>query len=156
MTAIDLSHDSLRQLDISPVRVFLEKLNKEDNFLEFEQKLNFNIDFPREENDPRELSEIPEIRLWFIRLDSVCPWLPFFLNWQEGELARYTAMLIPHQFSKTEGIKYNPESLEIFVMQKIFILNDWLKRKNIPTKSRLKSMTQVLGYEIEDAFFDIV
>ncbi len=155
-TTIDLLQDHLRQLDISPVGDFLEQLLKEDRFLEFEQAITFNIDFPREQSDPRELSEIPEVRLWFIRLDSVYPWLPFFLNWQEGELARYTAMLLPHEFNKTEGIKYNPIALEIFVMHKIFILNDWLKCKNIPTNNRLKAMTQMLGYEIDEAFFEIV
>jgi hypothetical protein len=102
------------------------------------------------------LSEIPEVRLWFIRLDAQYPWLPFFLNWKEGELARYTAMLVPHEFSRSEGIKYNSEALEIFVMNKIFVLNAWLKENNIPSNSRLKSMTQMLGYEIDDSFFAII
>ena len=58
-TTIDLLQDHLRQLDISPVGDFLEQLLKEDRFLEFEQAITFNIDFPREQSDPRELSEIP-------------------------------------------------------------------------------------------------
>ena len=71
----------------------------------------------REPEDPRELSEIPEVRLWFIRLDARYPWLPFLLDWKAGELALYTAMLVPHQFSVKEGIQYNLEALEIFLMQ---------------------------------------
>jgi len=156
MTSITVSKNSLEKLDISEVKKILEPILSNNQLLEFEQKIQFKIDFPREETDPRELSEIPEVRLWFVRLDSIYPWLPFFLDWKEGELARYTAMLVPHEFNRTEGIKYNSEALEIFVMQKVFILNDWLKLRNIPTSNRLKSLTQMLGYEIDDAFFEMV
>jgi hypothetical protein len=64
-------------------------------------------------------------------------------------------MLVPHQFSSKEGIQYNPEALEIFLMHKIFVLGDWLKQQDIPSLSRLKSMAQMLGYELDDAFFEI-
>jgi hypothetical protein len=156
MDEITLSKKDLEQLKINSVENFLELILGGKDFTEYEQTLKFKIDFPREQSDPRELSEIPEVRLWFIRLDAQYPWLPFFLNWKEGELARYTAMLVPHEFSRSEGIKYNSEALEIFVMNKIFVLNAWLKENNIPSNSRLKSMTQMLGYEIDDSFFAII
>ena len=156
MTIITLDKSSLEKIDISAVKSYLDSILAENKILDFEQKIQFKIEFPREETDPRELSEIPEVRLWFVRLDSVYPYIPFFLDWKEGELARYTAMLVPHEFSRTDGIKYNSEALEIFMMQKVFVLNDWLKGVNIPTGSRLKSMTQMLGYEIDDAFFNLV
>ena len=123
---------------------------------DYEQQLQFNIDIKRSPDDPRELSEIPEIRLWFVRLDTVYPWLPFLLDWKAGELARYTAMLVPHQFNRSEGIIFNPEALEIFVMNKIFVLSDWLKQQEIPERSRLKSMAQLFGYELDDAFFEMI
>lgn len=47
--------------------------------------------------DPRELSELPDIRLWFVRLDAAYPWLPIVVDWRAGELVRYAAMLVPHQ-----------------------------------------------------------
>lgn len=150
---IPIEPNHLYSLDISPVTTVINKLQQENAIVTSEQQIQFQINFPREEMDIRELSEIPEVRLWFIRLDSVYPWLPFFLNWKEGELGRYTAMLVPHQFHRTEGIRYNPESLEIFVMQKIFVLNDWLKKEGISSQFRLKSMAQMLGYELDDEFF---
>jgi hypothetical protein len=82
--------------------------------------------------------------------------LPFLLDWKAGELGRYTAMLVPHQFHPTEGIQYNPEALEIFVMQKIFILSQWLKSQGIEEKTKLKYLTQVLGYELDEAFFEFI
>ena len=127
-----------------------------NELLTSEKKVQFDITFEREATDPRELSEIPEVRLWFIRLDAKYPWLPFLLDWQAGELARYVAMLVPHQFHIKEGIQFNPEALEIFVMQKVFILMAWFKLQGIPGRSRVQAMTQMLGYELEDAFFDVL
>ncbi|HEY9770361.1 MAG TPA: CRR6 family NdhI maturation factor [Coleofasciculaceae cyanobacterium] len=149
-----LDTKAINNLDLSLAKNQIAPLLKQ--IADYEQQLQFVIDFQREENDPRELSEIPEIRLWFIRLDTVYPWLPFFLDWKAGELARYAAMLVPHQFNRSEGIIFNPEALEIFVMNKIFVLSDWLKEQGIAERSRLKSMAQLFGYELDDAFFKMI
>jgi hypothetical protein len=153
---IELNKEYINSLNLSPANKVIEQLPSDSAIADYEQKLQFEIDYPRESNDPRELSEIPEIRLWFVRLDAVYPWIPFLLNWRTGELGRYVAMLIPHQFSRSEGIIYNPEALEIFVMQKIFVLAEWFKQKKIPSKFRLKSMAQIFGYDLEDSFFDLM
>jgi hypothetical protein len=63
-----------------------------------DQTVGFTISYEREdEYDTRELSEFPDIRLWFVRLDAAYPWFPVVLDWRAGELARYAAMLVPHQ-----------------------------------------------------------
>ena len=152
---IVLEGKAIANLDLSIAQNQIEPLF-EQKIANYEQQLQFAIDYPRDESDPRELSEIPEIRLWFVRLDAVYPWLPFLLDWKAGELARYTAMLVPHQFNRSEGIMFNPEALEIFVMNKIFVLSDWLKKQGISERSRLKSMAQLFGYELDDAFFKMI
>ena len=152
---ITLNSDWINSLDLSPAATLIEKLLQESAIASHEQQLQFAIDYAQEPEDPRELSEIPEVRLWFIRLDSCYPWLPFFLDWKAGELVRYTAMLVPHQFSTQEGIQYNPEALEIFLMQKLFVLTEWLQQQGIPSQSRLKSMAQLLGYELDDSLFNL-
>lgn len=151
-----LDPQSVNNLDLSVARKQIAPLIQDKIIPEYEQQLQFVIDYQLEADDPRELSEIPEIRLWFVRLDTVYPWLPFLLNWKTGELVRYAAMLVPHQFNRSEGIIFNPEALEIFVMNKIFILSDWLQKQQIPERSRLKSMAQLFGYELDDAFFDMI
>ncbi|QLE57911.1 CRR6 family NdhI maturation factor [Nostoc sp. TCL26-01] len=153
---IALNTNAVNSLDLSTAQAVISQVLQEEVITSYEQQLHFDIDYPLEPGDPRELSEIPELRLWFVRLDAKYPWLPFLLDWKAGELGRYTAMLVPHQFSSKEGIQYNPEALEIFLMHKIFILSDWLKQQNIPWQSRLKSMAQMLGYELEDAFFEMI
>ena len=151
---IALTADAINLLDLRPALTVIEPLLGE--ILAHEQKLQFTIDYPLEPGDPRELPEIPEVRLWFVRLDALYPWLPFLLDWKAGELARYTAMLVPHQFHPKDGLIYNPEALEIFVMHKTFGLMYWLKHQGLESKSRLKAMTQMLGYELEDGFFDLL
>jgi hypothetical protein len=150
---IPLTAAAINSLDLTPALTVIEPLLAE--ILTHEQQLQFTIDYPLAPGDPRELPEVPEVRLWFVRLDALYPWLPFLLNWQAGELARYTAMLVPHQFHPKDGLLYNPEALEIFVMHKTFGLMHWLKLQGIESKSRLKAMTQMLGYELEDGFFDL-
>ena len=151
---IKLNSEQVNRLDLSPVQRVIDPIPGNTDITAYEQQISFDIDYSRDPEDPREISEVPEIRLWFIRLDAQYPWLPLFLDWKSGELARYVAMLVPHQFHRTEGIQYNPEALEIFLMQKIFILDHWLTQNKLPSKSRLMARAQMLGYDLDDTFFE--
>ena len=141
----------LQALDLSIAHTTLSKVDWKTDL-----KLSFAVDYPRDASDPRELSEIPEVRLWFIRLDSHYPWLPLFLDVESGELGRYAAMLVPHQFSPLDGIRYNPEALEIFVMGKVFTIARWLKENQIDGIENLKLMVRTLGYELDDGLFELL
>src|SRR4028118_231186 len=104
---ITLTSECLQKLDLSSVQTIINPLlQAQDNksaYASIEQQITFNIEYARDPEDPRELSEIPEVRLWFIRLDAQYPWLPFLLDWKAGEFARYVAMLVPHQFHRTRS-----------------------------------------------------
>ncbi|MEO1589984.1 MAG: CRR6 family NdhI maturation factor [Cyanobacteria bacterium J06632_22] len=152
--AISLTTEHLAQLNLAPAHSALAGLLAQPS-LDY-PALKFDIDFPQASDDPRELSEIPEVRLWFIRLDSRYPWLPLYLDWEAGELARYTAMLVPHQFSPVDGIRYNPEALEIYVMNKVFSVHHWLQSNELDGIKRLQQMTQMLGYELDDGLFQLL
>ena len=156
MTIVSVDNQALLSLDLAAIASPIESwLATSPN--QFNLNLQFKIEYPQDPTDPRELSEIPEIRLWFIRLDVQYPYLPLLLDWQAGELARYVAMLVPHQFSRREGIQYNPEALEIWVMQRVFLLTDWLKTHSVvDSQLRLKFMTQMLGYELDDGLFELL
>ncbi|HTL90204.1 MAG TPA: CRR6 family NdhI maturation factor [Leptolyngbya sp.] len=147
---IHLNADQIDRVDLTPAIAAIEPL--QIDIRQFEQQLQFKLDYPLEPDDPRELSEVPEVRLWFIGLDALYPWLPFVLDWSNKELGRYAAMLVPHEIQR-DGIEFNPEALEIFVMSKTFVLMGWLEQQQIESRSRLKSMTKTLGYELDDAFF---
>jgi hypothetical protein len=155
MTTISVDNDAILGMNLASIEPAIESwLLTSPN--QFDLEFNFAIDYLRDPQDPRELSEIPEIRLWFLRLDARYPYLPLLLDWQAGELARYVAMLIPHQFSRKDGIQYNPEALELWVMQRVFLLTDWLQQQQISDRTRLKFMTQMLGYELDDGLFELL
>ncbi len=141
--ALDLTpaHDLVRMILTDPVAAL--------------QSVQCSIDYPRALDDPRELSEIPDVRLWFIRLDATYPWIPLFLDWQQGELVRYTAMLISHRFFPSEGIRFDDEALEVFVYSKIFVLMNWMKDHQVGSPSDLRNLALVFGFEINDDFLKL-
>ncbi|XP_065850144.1 protein CHLORORESPIRATORY REDUCTION 6, chloroplastic-like [Euphorbia lathyris] len=155
-----IDNDNITRLDLSPFATatgIISPLSaKPKEYLE--RTIGFSINYEREDpRDPRELSEYPDVRLWFVRLDAVYPWLPVLLDWRAGELARYAAMLVPHQMNMKMGVVFNPEALELFIMNKVFVVYSWLKEHNIP-KPRLKTshMARMLGFGIGDELFDLI
>lgn len=154
--SIIINSNQIDNLDLSSAIKVIEELLEKKAVGDLTQELKFEINLNRDSTDPREVSEIPEVRLWFVKLDAQYPWLPLILDWKSGELSRYAAMLVPHQFNRSEGIIYNPEALEIFVMNKVFVISNWLKPKGIESKFQLKSMAQTFGYDLEDSFFELI
>jgi len=156
---IYVSQACIQSLDISPAKIAIEKLLVNwDNTAEGDRAFQIELVWDKEDGDPRELSEISEVRLWFVRLDATYPWFSYLLDWR-AELSRYAAMLVPHEF-KREGdgyiLQYNPEALELFVMQKVFAISLWLKSRGIDNTVKLQQMTQSLGYEIDVTFFNLL
>jgi hypothetical protein len=41
-------------------------------------------------------------------------------------------------------------------VDQIFILSGLFDQQNIPSPARLKSLAQILGYELDDAFFEMI
>uniref|UniRef100_A0A0F7CZ67 Chlororespiratory reduction 6 n=1 Tax=Melianthus villosus TaxID=377280 RepID=A0A0F7CZ67_9ROSI len=155
-----IDNDIIRRLDLSPFEAatgITSPLSvKPQEFLE--RTIGFTINYSKEDPyDSRELSEFPDIRLWFVRLDATYPWLPVLLDWRAGELARYAAMLVPHQMSMKMGVVFNPEALELFIMKKVFTVYSWLKQQNVP-KPRLRTsdMARMLGFGIGDELYDLI
>ena len=109
--------------------------------------------WPRDADDPRELSEIPELRLWSLRADALCPWLPLVLERSGGQLCRHVAMLLPHGFSASEGIRFAPESLELWISHRLFYLDAWSRSHGLNCRQGLAQMAAVLGFELDAAFW---
>ncbi|EXB76275.1 hypothetical protein L484_025633 [Morus notabilis] len=157
---IVINNNIISRLDLSPFQTVtgITSPSSVDPKEFLERTIGFTINYIREDpNDIRELSEIPDIRLWFLRLDAAYPWLPVVLDWRAGELARYAAMLVPHQMSMKMGVVFNPEALELFILHKVFIVYSWLKEHEIP-RPRLKTgdMARMLGFGIGDELFDLI
>ena len=117
-------------------------------------QLELAFDWPRDSEDPRELSEIPELRLWSLRADALCPWLPLLLERSNGQLTRHVAMLIPHSFSRSEGIRFAPDSLELWMTHRLFLLDHWSRGHGLNCRGNLEQMAAVLGFELDGSFWN--
>lgn len=116
--------------------------------------LELRFDWPRADDDPRELSEIPELRLWSLRADALCPWLPLLLERSSGQLTRHVAMLIPHGFSRSEGIRFAPDALELWLTHRLYSLDDWARQHGVNCRAGLGQMAAVLGLELDASFWE--
>lgn len=66
-------------------------------------------------------------------------------------------MYVLLQMNMKMGVVFNPEALELFVMNKVFIVYSWLKHHNIP-KPELKAnnMARMLGFGIGSELYHLV
>ena len=124
--------------------------------LEHSASLALSFDWPRASDDPRELSEIPELRVWSLRADAACPWLPLVLERSSGQLARHVAMLLPHSFSRSEGLRFAPEALELWISHRLFVLDGWARARGLNCRQSLSQMAAVLGYELDTGFWQLL
>jgi hypothetical protein len=116
-------------------------------------QVDLSLEWPRPPEDPRELSEIPEVRLWSLRADALYPWLPLVLERSQGTLTRHVAMLLPHSFSRTEGIRFAPDSLELWISHRLFLLDHWAQAEGLDCRQGLGQMAAVLGFELAPSFW---
>ena len=116
-------------------------------------QVDLALEWPRPDEDPRELSEIPEVRLWCLRADALYPWLPLVLERTQGTLTRHVAMLLPHSFSRTEGIRFAPDSLELWISHRLFLLDHWAQAEGLDCRQGLGQMAAVLGFELAPSFW---
>jgi hypothetical protein len=116
--------------------------------------LGLRFDWPQAPDDPRELSEIPELRLWSLRADALYPWLTLVLDRSSGQLCRHVAMQLPHSFSRTEGIRFAPASLELWITHRLFLLEAWGRQHGLACRGQLTAMATVLGYELDPRFWE--
>ena len=80
-TTIYINQACVESLDISPAKIVIEKLLANwDETAESDRQFQIELVWNKEDGDPRELSEISEVRLWFVRLDATYPWFCYLLN----------------------------------------------------------------------------
>ena len=148
---ISVSAEQIRSIDMTP----LAKLRQHSAtaLLELEDAVALQLDWPRAEDDPRELSEVPECRLWSLRADALCPWLALLLQRSDGQLSRHVAMQVLHEFSRTEGLRFDPDDLSLWISHRLFWLDDWGTQQGFSLRGRLSQMAAVLGFNVEAGFW---
>ncbi|MEO1003863.1 MAG: CRR6 family NdhI maturation factor [Cyanobacteria bacterium J06638_7] len=149
--SLRLSAAAIRALDLSPLQSWAARPAAE--LLGAAGSLELHYDWPRADDDPRELSEIAEPRLWTLRADACYPWLPLLIERGSGQLTRHVAMLLPHGFSRSEGIRFAPEALELWLTHRLYLLDHWAVGRGLNCRQGLSQMAAVLGLELDDSFW---
>ena len=155
MDPVQINAAMIRQLDLSPLQVWSHRPLGE--LLEEGPVLELSFDWPREVNDPRELAECPEPRLWALRADARFPWLPLLLERDRGSLIRHVAMVVPHDFSRSEGLRFDPQALELWITHRLMLLDDLCTATlGRSMRGNLTQMAASLGYELDDNFWTLL
>ena len=118
--------------------------------------LELQYNWPRDADDPRELSECPQPRLWALRADAVHPWLPLVLERSGGSLIQHIAMVVPHDFSPNEGIRFDPQALEIWITHRFMLLDHLGQHLPQSQRGNLLQMAATIGYEVDAAFWTLL
>jgi hypothetical protein len=150
-TALEVGALEIGALDLNCLAPLAHRPAQE--LLALSGQVQFSLEWPRPPEDPRELSEIPEVRLWCLRADALYPWLPLVLERSQGTLTRHVAMLLPHSFSRTEGIRFAPDSLELWISHRLFLLDHWARGEGLDCRQGLGQMAAVLGFELAPSFW---
>lgn len=151
---LTISSDQIRQLDLSSLTPWRQAPVPE--LLAQSGSLSIRLEWPRSDDDPRELSEIPELRLWSLRADALCPWLPLLLERSGGDLVRHVAMVLPHRFHPQEGIRFAEDSLDLWVTHRLFLLEAWAAEGGLSCRQGLAQMAAVLGFELDQGFWTLL
>ncbi len=150
--SIPIQQQQVRERSLAPLEPLFSL--EPEQLLQRSDSVELQFDWPRSADDPRELSEIAELRLWSLRADALCPWLPLLLERSSGQLTRHVAMLLPHSFSRSEGIRFAPDSLELWMTHRLFLLDHWSRGHGLNCRGNLEQMAAVLGFELDGSFWN--
>ena len=155
MESVQIDADAIRRLDLTPLQPWTARPLGE--VLTLGAFLELSFDWPRQADDPRELAECPEPRLWALRVDARHPWLPLVLERDQGSLIRHVAMVVPHRFSRTDGLRFDPEALELWITHRLMQLDDLCSQTlGRSMRGNLSQMAASLGYELDAGFWTLL
>ena len=155
MESVQIDADAIRRLDLTPLQPWTARPLGE--VLTLGAFLELSFDWPRQADDPRELAECPEPRLWALRADARHPWLPLVLERDQGSLIRHVAMVVPHRFSRTDGLRFDPEALELWITHRLMQLDDLCSQTlGRSMRGNLSQMAASLGYELDAGFWTLL
>ena len=155
MEPVQINADAIRRLDLTPLQPWSSQ--PLPSLLEQGPALELQFDWPRDPSDPRELAECPEPRLWALRADARFPWLPLLLERDQGSLIRHVAMVVPHSFNRSEGLRFEPQALELWITHRLMQLDDLCTATlGRSQRGNLSQMAASLGYELDAGFWTLL
>jgi hypothetical protein len=65
-------------------------------------------------------------------------------------------MVVPHDFSPSEGIRFDPQALEIWITHRFMLLDHLGKHLPQSQRGNLLQMAATIGYEVDAAFWALL
>ena len=85
------------------------------------------------------------------------PWLPLLLERDQGSLIRHVAMVVPHSFNRSEGLRFEPQALELWITHRLMQLDDLCTSTlGLSQRGNLSQMAASLGYELDAGFWTLL
>ena len=81
--------------------------------------------------------------------------MPLPLERDRGSLIRHVAM-VPHDFSRSEGLRFDPQALELWITHRLMLLDDFTATLGRSMRGNLTQMAASLGYELDDNFWTLL
>jgi hypothetical protein len=79
------------------------------------------------------------------------------LERDQGSLIRHVAMVVPHRFSRTDGLRFEPEALELWITHRLMQLDDLCSQTlGRSMRGNLSQMAASLGYELDAGFWTLL
>ncbi|GBG71082.1 hypothetical protein CBR_g8382 [Chara braunii] len=73
---------------------------------------------------------------------------------EESSLGRYNMSIA---MSRTMGLVFNPEAIELFTVNKMFVAYTWCKARGVEKpQAKLSAMMKMLGFSPDPVLFDII
>lgn len=137
MIALNISDEQLRDCDVSAIeRNFGQQIEPKMAKLAYGR---IYLVFPKYDNDPREVWEIDEVRLWLQRLAVQVPHFPFFLvpDARAAQFSMYFMSLIEIQRDSSSQIVIDLNAAALELGRINHALKDFCGRvrENYPTVS---------------------
>ena len=65
-------------------------------------------------------------------------------------------MVVPHDFSQSEGIRFDPQALEIWITHRFMLLDHLGEQLPQSQRGNLLQMAATIGYEVDAAFWTLL
>ena len=65
-------------------------------------------------------------------------------------------MIVPHSFSRSDGLRFDPQALELWITHRLMQLDDLCNDNGRPMRGNLSLMAAALGYELDAGFWSLL
>ncbi len=129
--------------NIGPALDFLNRLLRTRMGKHFKGRLLFGVS--GYDNDPRELYQIPEVRLWMRKLDQQFPYWFYFLS-RDASTMEFVTFSLCDCAQTPQGALISPEALTQFLYRHFPPMNEMCHLMREPAEESERLYNEIMGF----------